>query len=181
MMVGVPASGKSTIIKKINQNNEFVVLSTDNYIEAVAKMWESTYDAVFKGTIKAAEQNLQERLAEAIKEGRNIIWDQTNLTVKSRQRKLSKIPDDYTKMVWTLPTPTNWNLWKQRLDSRPGKTIPRSVLESMAESMEEPDLLSSEENFDFYLDTYLDTYDDFVYVMHQIKERNEKKETKDVD
>jgi predicted N-acyltransferase len=51
----------------------------------------------------------------------------------------------------------------------------------MAESMEEPDLLSSEENFDFYLDTYLDTYDDFVYVMHQIKERNEKKETKDVD
>jgi predicted kinase len=157
MMIGVPASGKSTMIQKINENKDFVVLSTDNFIEAVAKMRESTYDEVFKNTIKAAEFYLQERLEQAIKDGANIIWDQTNLTYKSRKAKIAKVPEDYTRVGWTFKTPEPEE-WERRLKSRPGKTIPKHILESMAKSFEEPMV----PEFDFFVDSY-----EAYMLMHQ--------------
>lgn len=174
MMIGVPASGKSTMIQKINENNEFVVLSTDNYIEAVAKMHEKTYNEVFKDTIKAAEKNLEERLAVAVKEGKDIIWDQTNLTYKSRKAKLAKIPEDYTRISWTFAKPDPEE-WERRLNSRPGKSIPKHILESMAKSFEEPFI----PEFDFFVDSY----EGYVLLQRKIKRLQDwaKKENKDVD
>ena len=137
------------MIQKINQDNNFVVLSTDNFIEAVASLHEKTYDEVFRETIKIAEKNLDERLKKAVEEGRDIIWDQTNLTYKSRKAKLAKIPDDYTRIGWTFATPEPEE-WERRLNSRPGKSIPKYILESMAKSLEVPLI----PEFDFFLDSY---------------------------
>ncbi len=141
MLVGVPGSGKSTYIKN---NNLGVVLSTDDFIERVADSQNSTYNDVFKSNIKTATSVMNEMLKTAVAEERNIVWDQTNLTVSSRKNKLSRIPDTYKKIAVVFPTPNNEEL-QRRLNSRPGKTIPYHIMKSMINNLQYP---SKDEGFD---------------------------------
>jgi predicted kinase len=74
----------------------------------------------------------------------DILWDQTNLTKKSRKGKLLQVPPHYTKVAVFFSIP-NLEELQRRLDSRAGKTIPRHVVADMIKSLEEPSL---EEGFD---------------------------------
>jgi predicted kinase len=101
MLSGIPTSGKSTYVSFLLQKPEFynaVVLSTDNYIEKVAKENNLSYNEVFENEIKSAIKQLNVDLSEALKNNRSIIHDQTNLTQKSRAKKIKKIPDHYKKI-----------------------------------------------------------------------------------
>ncbi len=93
MLSGIPTSGKSTYVSRLLEKPEFnnaVVLSTDNYIQKIADQENLTYDEVFDKTIKDANKQLNLDLSEAIKNNRSIIHDQTNLTIKSRAKKLKR-------------------------------------------------------------------------------------------
>jgi predicted kinase len=68
--------------------------------------------------------------------GRNIIWDQTSTTVKSRKKKFDMLPDYYHIAV-IFETPSRLEL-KRRLASRPGKEIPDAVIEGMLASFQMP-------------------------------------------
>jgi predicted kinase len=138
MMVGMPCSGKSTFIEKFsNKFNDYIVISTDNIIEGRAEKQGKTYNEIFKDEIKSATKEMNERLAQAIQNGDNIIWDQTNLTVKSRKSKLSGIPKDYQKVAMYVET--DLKTIKDR-NVRPGKIIPESVLDNMWGSIEVPSI-----------------------------------------
>lgn len=140
MLIGVPGSGKTTWVK--NNKNDAVVLSTDDYIERIAAEQNKTYSEVFKDEIDSANTHMSQELTRAIKNGDDIIWDQTNLTVKSRKGKLSKIPKNYRKVAVYFSVPQDL---RQRLASRPGKTIPEPVIISMINQLQPP---SKEERFD---------------------------------
>lgn len=138
MMVGMPCSGKSTFIEKFsNKFNDYVVISTDNIIEARAKEQGKTYNEIFKDEIKSATKEMNEQLVQAIQNGDNIIWDQTNLTIKSRNSKLSNIPKDYQKVAMYVET--DLETVKAR-NTRPGKIIPESVIDNMWSSIEVPSI-----------------------------------------
>jgi predicted kinase len=141
MLIGVPASGKSTWIKT-HSDGSAMVLSTDNKIEAAARSQGKTYSEVFKDEIKAANTGMAQDLLRALRDGRDIIWDQTNITRKSRKEKLARIPSSYKKIAVFFPTPLNL---KKRLASRPGKEIPEPVILSMINQLEPP---SKNEGFD---------------------------------
>jgi len=147
MLIGVPASGKSTWVEEFTKRNNCIVLSTDNYIQSLAEHKNLTYDEVFEHAIKEATAELKRELAWALKYGMNIIWDQTNLTPKSRRSKLGMIPghyhSDYHKIAVVFPTPA-FAEHARRLE-RPGKTIPAPVLKSMIEQFTPPTL---DEGFD---------------------------------
>jgi predicted kinase len=158
MLVGVPGSGKSTWIEKRGygdegQGRDITVLSTDYFIEVVAKQKSLTYDDVFKDTIKNAERKLWDDLKYATDRDDNIIWDQTNLTRKSRAKKLIMIPDHYEKIAVIFQTPHREELIS-RLAHRSlneGKTIPQNVIDNMIDTLEYPEL---SEGFDrvIYMD-----------------------------
>ena len=143
MMIGVPGSGKSTWIKNFleskNYFDEWVILSTDNWIEEYAAKNGLTYNDAFriKGVYSQASSDLNEKLKEAIKNDKHIIWDQTNTTKKSRISKLASIPAKYIKNAVFLRSPDSQEL-SRRLKLRPGKEIPISVLRQMEENLEEP-------------------------------------------
>jgi predicted kinase len=146
MLSGIPTSGKSTYVSRLLEKPEFnnaVVLSTDNYIQKIADQENLTYDEVFDKTIKDANKQLNLDLSEAIKNNRSIIHDQTNLTIKSRAKKLKKIPDSYKKIcaysVIDLEEATKRN------KTRPGKVIPLGVLMTMLDDFEIPTV---DEGFD---------------------------------
>jgi predicted kinase len=141
MLIGVPAAGKSTWRV---QHAGITVISSDDILDQTAAARGSTYNEVFKENIKFATQLAEERARAAFAAVEDVIWDQTNLTKKSRKSKLALVPENYTKIAVFFPTP-EWDEHKQRLDSRPGKSIPWNVLNGMIRSLEEP---SYDEGFD---------------------------------
>jgi predicted kinase len=149
MLVGVPGSGKSTWIENRSYGDEgrgrnTTVLSTDYYIECVAKDRGLTYNEVFHDAIKDADRTMWKNLEWAIERDDNIMWDQTNLNRKSRAPKLNAVPSTYRKIGILFPVPPLDEL-ERRLASRPGKLIPKGVMQNMIDCLTQPLL---EEGFD---------------------------------
>ena len=144
MLIGVPGSGKSTWIK--NQFEDVVkeltthVASTDILIEGLAQIAGKTYDEMFKSSIKYAEKTMYRNVASAVADDYDIIWDQTNLTRKTRAKKLILIPDHYEKIAVVFQTPED--LWERLIhrESAEGKSIPEEVVHNMIDTMEYPEL-----------------------------------------
>jgi len=151
VMVGLPASGKSTYLKFMD-DPEFgdvaFVYSTDNYIERCAKMNRWTYNEAFNEFIGPATKHMNEMLTLAIMQGYDVYWDQTNMSSKKRIGILSRFPKSYHKICICRVLPRSNDEWEElnsRLRSREGKTIPAHVIEQMSDSYVEPNL---DEGFD---------------------------------
>ena len=143
MLVGVPGSGKSTWLTNNNYHTmpNVMILFTDAYIETVAANEGKTYTEVFRDVIKQAEMHLYSCLNTAVQNRMHIIWDQTNLTRKTRMNKLKHIPNDYYKVALVFPTPEpkTHTAWLNS-DARAGKVIPEPIMYSMIENFEHPTL-----------------------------------------
>jgi predicted kinase len=135
-MVGVPGSGKSTWVASQDWAQDCVVVSTDEYVERFARRMVMTYSEVFDTVMKRAIRLMMRRVRWAHERNLDVIWDQTSTTVSSRARKFSALYDyDHVAVVFRTP---EWSELRRRLNSRPGKHIPRKVIKSMIHSWEEP-------------------------------------------
>lgn len=147
LLCGIPTSGKTTFIKTLLSQpywSNAVVLSTDNYIEEQAKRLGMTYNEIFQDCIDEATRQLEIALIEAKDKGKDIIWDQTNLSVKTRKKKLSKLPSYYRRGVVYFKVSLEEAL--ERNKHREGKFIPKSVLKRMYHQFETPTI---SEGFDY--------------------------------
>jgi len=147
VLVGVPASGKSTFIERFYNTGTYRVCSSDNVIDARARELGKTYDEVFDEVVDTAEKVFWMDVELAVANDVNLIVDRTNLTPRSRKRLLDKIPKHYSKTAYVFATPEE-NDWRERLNSRPGKTIPPHVLDSMVKCFTPP---TREEGFDYII------------------------------
>jgi predicted kinase len=148
MLIGVPASGKSTW--RENYQGDAVVISTDDLIEGWAAAHNTTYNDAFKDNIALATKVANERAVAAFTAGKDVIWDQTNITKKSRKSKLAMVPEHYRKTAVFFATPPEEE-WQRRLNSRPGKSIPNNILMGMASSLEMPDQDEGWDTIDYFL------------------------------
>jgi predicted kinase len=147
MLCGIPCSGKSTYVnklKKIPYWENAIVLSTDAYIEKVAQEHNTTYSEIFEDCIDEANRQLELAFIMAKDKGKNLIWDQTNLSRKTRKKKLSKLPSIYARGVIYFEISLEEAL--RRNETREGKYIPKSVLKRMYHQFEVPTL---EEGWDY--------------------------------
>jgi predicted kinase len=132
MLCGIPTSGKSTYVDKLlnlkNWQNS-VVLSTDYYIDLYAKQQGKTYNEVFDEYIKEATRRMDYALDYAIRNDKNIIWDQTNLTFGARKKKLRRLPFQYRRGAAYFELSLEEAL--ERNKHREGKFIPESILKRM--------------------------------------------------
>lgn len=135
-LIGVPGAGKSTWITKQEWAKDCVVVSTDEFVEAYAKQQGKTYNEVFDAYMSLAVQLMADKVVKARQEGKDIIWDQTSMSIKSRKRKFNMLRDyEHIAVVFTTPEPDEL---KRRLDSRPGKNIPDHVIKSMMDNFDMP-------------------------------------------
>lgn len=147
MLCGIPTSGKSTYVKrllKIPYWSNAVVLSTDDYIEKEAQRLNLTYNEVFDDVISDATRQLEIAFIEAKDKGKDIIFDQTNLTAKTRKKKLSKLSSYYSRGIVYFQVTLEEALERNR--HRDGKFIPESILKRMYHQFEVP---TKEEGFDY--------------------------------
>jgi len=141
-LVGVPGSGKSTWIENQDWAITCARVSTDKWVEIYAKEVGRTYSEVFADFMPTAVELMAKEVIAAREMGRDIIWDQTSTTIASRAKKFRMLPD-YEHIAVVFQTPDSDEL-KRRLNSRPGKVIPKRVIETMIEFWEEP---TEEEGF----------------------------------
>lgn len=138
VMVGLPALGKSTFINKLKNDNVWIY-STDMYIDAVAEDNGITYSEAFESYINDATRFNEQKLKTMINLGKDIVFDQTNLGVGKRKKIINRMRNaGYTVNCVCLLPPDADNIddqkeWNRRLESRPGKIIPKHVLANMIE------------------------------------------------
>ena len=142
-LVGVPGSGKSTWVNNQHWTMTCAYVSTDKWVEIYAKEVGRTYSEVFKDFMPTAIGLMAEQVVTAREMNRDIVWDQTSTTVKSRARKFRMLPD-YEHIAVVFKTPEHKELMR-RLMSRPGKVIPEDVVFDMIDNFEMP---TKEEGFE---------------------------------
>ena len=136
-LVGVPASGKTTWIKKQVWALGYHIVSTDFWVELEAARLRKTYSEIFTEYMPTAVNLMAANVVSIREMGNDIIWDQTSTTVESRARKFRMLPEyEHIAVVFETPEPAELS---RRLDSRrPGKTIPQEVMEAMIENFQFP-------------------------------------------
>lgn len=135
-LVGVPGSGKTTWMSTQLWMLPFAKVSTDKWVEIYAKEVGKTYSEVFEDFMPIAVDLMTKEVIAAREANRNVVWDQTSTTVKSRLKKFNMLPD-YEHIAVVFRTPSTDELIK-RLSDRPGKEIPWSVVSQMINNFEMP-------------------------------------------
>lgn len=138
ILIGVPASGKSTwatdFVKLYGSSVHYC--SSDHLIETYADYQGTTYDAVFHELIDIANDYFFKSVEWGVKNGKHLIIDRTNLSPRKRRELRNFITDldpgyEFIYKVFNPPL----NDWANRLFSREGKSIPASVLVSMLQNI----------------------------------------------
>lgn len=137
-LVGVPGAGKSTWIANQDWMKDMPVVSTDRFVEAHAEKEGKTYSEVFDEYMPIAVKLMANQAAICQANKLDLIWDQTSTTLASRRRKFNALPD-YEHIAIVFPTPEMDEL-ERRLASRPGKNIPKHVMNNMIKHFEMPTL-----------------------------------------
>jgi predicted kinase len=143
MLIGLPGSGKSTWIRNLLSKEDpsnWVIASTDDILEKWGKEKGLNYNQAFQHfNFREVKDQMMKDIQNAIKKGKNIIFDQTNMNSKSRRDKLAMLPASYTKeaVVFSVPD-TELKNRLQRREHETGKAIPPHVIDSMARNYEAP-------------------------------------------
>lgn len=144
MLVGAPGSGKSTWTRNFlaKTTDDYTIISSDDIIVEWGKLINPniSYSEAFRQVdYKAVQAELNLRLNSAIADGKNIIWDQTNLTSKSRRGRVSRIPKIYHKtcVVFKIENDELFRRLEKRAKEE-NKFIPKKVVEDMIKTFEEP-------------------------------------------
>lgn len=138
MMIGLPASGKSTIAKEIAKSEEAIIVSSDEIREEIL------------GDINDQSQNakvfeeVEKRLKANIKEGRNVIFDATNINYKKRRDWLNRFNKYNVEKIGILvATPYEECLLR---NSQRERKVPEKVIKRMY--------------FNFYIPQYYEGFDE---------------------
>jgi predicted kinase len=161
MLSGCSGSGKSTFrAKMLAATPELTQLSSDDYIERWARRDGETYQNVYLKYKDDAKKAVFEKLLDAAAAGRDIVWDQTNLTADARRELLKFVPNEYTLVGVGFEAPLGLTL--ERVFERSqdgGKSIPEDIVRAQHAGYERP---------------HFDEGFDEVMVVHSPGERIEK-------
>ena len=144
ILVGLPYAGKSTYAMN---HPELELISTDAYIEEHADSLGTTYDKVFSPELyDIALERMGKDLVSCMQKNYSIIWDQTNLTVKTRTSKVKLLKEQgYFVRAVVFPILISDIELQKRMTTRSYKRIPLEVLRSMHSRYQVP---TKSEGFD---------------------------------
>lgn len=141
ILVGHSYTGKSSFIKNqkdIFVKKDFVIISSDFYLEAHMQHYNKSYDEVWKEHIKEVTKRSDEDFKSAIQFGYDIIIDKTNMSKKSRAKWIKPLlKADYDIVCIVFKHLSEKELHLRRV-ARPDKFISDYIIEDMINRYEEP-------------------------------------------
>jgi predicted kinase len=135
ILVGLPCTGKSTYARNLTKDGG-VVISTDDYIERVAKEQGKTYSDVFMDTIGFAIDDMETKI-KLNQETDLVVIDQTNLSRKKRMKLIGQFPN-HEPCIVVFGSRLSLFAWLLNVSSRPEKVISLNIVTKMFSSYEEP-------------------------------------------
>ena len=114
LLIGLPASGKSTFAQQLNQQIPNSVIVSTDIIRA-----RLFGDETIQGDWNQVENMVIEHVRLAIKYEQNVIYDATNVQLAWRNSFLDKVSDLNSEWIaWWIKTPVNvcknWNKYRSR-------------------------------------------------------------------
>lgn len=123
LMIGVPASGKTTWAKeKLKKLDNAIYIGSDSIR---LELWRNEQDQQHN---RETFQEVFNRIAKAAKEKKNIIYDATNISRKEKENILKLLTNDYTKIGVKMSTPIK-DCYKRNL--KRNRTVPEKVIGKM--------------------------------------------------
>lgn len=138
MMIGIPASGKTSLAEQIAKSEDAEIVSSDNIRK------ELYGDENIQGDSNEVFKTVENRIINGLKNNKNMIYDATNINYKRRMAFLQKIRKlKVEKIAIMVATPYEQCLIRnsQRERQVPGKVIKRMY-------------------FNFYVPQYFEGWDD---------------------
>jgi len=153
MMIGLPASGKSIIAEEIAERKNAVIISTDELRQELLGDVNSQSDnnLIFK--------EAEKRLKENINNGKNVIFDATNVNYKKRIDWLNRFNKyDVKKIAILVATPYEECLER---NAKRERKIPEEVITRMYHNFYIPQYFEGFDEIDIrYNSDYLFFFDD---------------------
>lgn len=161
MMIGLPASGKSTVANSLlvlrdNEEHKPNIHSSD---ELRKKLFNNVNDTKHNNTLF---DKLHKNIINDLKSGKDVIYDATNISKKTRVgflNSISKIPCEKVCMCMLTP----YRICLKRNEKRT-KKVPQNVIKRMYENFSPPMMC---EGFDDIVLAY--NYDDYNKEKYSLK------------
>ena len=134
LLVGIQGSGKSTFAEKLSKSENIEIISTDSVRKNNKGIEESkVWDVVYKN------------IADAIKEGRDVIFDSTAINTKVRKRFFDRVQSYGVKVVagayyFDLDPDECFRRVQKRNEDKNELYLPPEVVYSYQEKLEKPEL-----------------------------------------
>lgn len=148
MPVGLPASGKSTFFKELQEQVDIEILSFDSITEDFQKAHNLSYDeAYYTMPLEVKTERFEARRDTLIAQSRNIFPDLTNLSGVTRGEVLELLPQYYQIGLY-FPISKEASLERCKIrEAQTGKHIPEEVVHRMAEGMNTPRAIEFDQLF----------------------------------
>lgn len=138
MMIGIPASGKTSLAEDIAKSEDAIIVSSDNTRK------ELYGDENIQGDNNKVFRILEDRIIKGLKANKNMIYDATNISYKRRMAFLQRIKKlDVEKIAVMVATPYEDCLIR---NSQRERKVPEEVIKRMYQS--------------FYIPQYFEGWDD---------------------
>nr|WMV69959.1 heterogeneous nuclear ribonucleoprotein U-like protein 1 [Euglena gracilis]BDX17175.1 E1B-55 kDa-associated protein 5B [Euglena gracilis] len=134
MLVGLPCSGKTFWAKKFIQQHpdlRFQLLSTNLIMERLMPNTVHSYADRFKKVIRAASIHLDAQMQLVSMQQGNVIWDQTNIEMEGRLKKLELFKQFKKTAVVFLPPLNLLRQWRKKQWEQTGQRVPDRVVALM--------------------------------------------------
>ncbi|WP_455937210.1 AAA family ATPase [Gemella morbillorum] len=138
MMIGIPASGKTSLAEQIAKSEDAEIVSSDNIRK------ELYGDENIQGDSNEVFKIVENRIIDGLKNNKNMIFDATNINYKRRMAFLQKIKKiKIGKIAIMVATPYEQCLIR---NSQRKRQVPEEVMKRMY--------------FNFYVPQYFEGWDD---------------------
>lgn len=123
MMIGIPASGKTSLAEQIAKSEDAEIVSSDNIRK------ELYGDENIQGDNNKVFRILQDRVVKGLKANKNMIYDATNISYKTRMAFLQRIKKiEVEKVAIMVATPYEQCLIR---NSQRERQVPEEVIKRM--------------------------------------------------
>lgn len=162
MLVGIAYSGKTTYAKEKFSN--CIILSSDSIRE------ELYGDASIQGDNNKIFNMLHSRAAKYLKEGKDIVYDATNLSMKRRMgflKQINHLVDE--KYCYVFITPYEECIYRQTLRER---KVPTDVIMRQLKQFQCPDFYEGWDRIELIIDDTCKEYDKNYYKLNNFSQDN---------